>query len=353
MSAAPDLALTNEILKHLREAGFARVGVCDAAPVDRADAFESWLAAGHHGDMRYMAEHLAERLDPRVMVPGAQSVVCVADRYSDGRPDARSVDGAPTGRVARYARGRDYHAVLRERLEPIAESLRNHFPGQRFRVCVDTAPIAEREHAVRAGIGRIGKHTLVIGQGGLGSWIVLGAIVTTVRLQPTEAAGGDPCGSCTRCIDACPTQAIEPWKVKADRCISYLTIEHHGEPAAWFRARSDDWLFGCDACIEACPHSQWTVKARMSPVRPDYAALQRDFTLEAVLRWRETDPAFQSLSPVLRRPSLESWKRNALLLAAGLSADRWNEGLRAAVCACEADETLPISVRQLAASTHP
>ncbi|MFZ4697501.1 MAG: tRNA epoxyqueuosine(34) reductase QueG, partial [Phycisphaerales bacterium] len=330
MSAAPDLALTNEILKHLREAGFARVGVCDAAPVDRADAFQAWLAAGHHGDMRYMAEHLAERLDPRVMVPGARSVVCVADRYSDGRPDARNVDGTPAGRIARYARGRDYHAVLRERLEPIAESLRNRFPGQRFRVCVDTAPIAEREHAVRAGIGRIGKHTLVIGQGGLGSWIVLGAIVTTVRLQPTEAAGGDPCGSCTRCIDACPTQAIEPWKVKADRCISYLTIEHHGEPAAWFRARSDDWLFGCDACIEACPHSQWTVKARTSPVRPDYAALQRDFTLETVLRWSEADAAFQSLSPVLRRPSLASWKRNALLLAAGLSADRWNEGLHAA-----------------------
>jgi len=353
LSAAPDLALTNEILKRLREAGFARVGVCDAAPVDRADAFQAWLAAGHHGDMRYLAEHLAERLDPRVMVPGAQSVVCVADRYSDGRPDARSVDGAPTGRIARYARGRDYHAVLRERLEPIAESLRNRLPGQRFRVCVDTAPIAEREHAVRAGIGRVGKHTLVIGQGSLGSWIVLGAIVTTVRLQPSGAATGDPCGTCTRCIDACPTQAIEPWKVKADRCISYLTIEHHGDPAAWFLARSDDWLFGCDACIEACPHSQWTVKSRNTPVRTDYAAQQRDFTLEAVLRWREDDAAFQALSPVLRRPSLATWKRNALLLAAGLPADRWTEDLRAAVRACEADPSLPISVRQLAAATPP
>ena len=353
MSAAPDLALTNEILERLREVGFARVGVCDAAPVDRADAFQAWLAAGHHGDMRYLAEHLAERLDPRVMVPGAQSVVCVADRYSDGRPDARSVEVAPAGRIARYARGRDYHAVLRERLEPIAESLRDRFPGQRFRVCVDTAPIAEREHAVRAGIGRVGKHTLVIGQGGLGSWIVLGAIVTTMRLQPSDAATSDPCGTCTRCIDACPTQAIEPWKVKADRCISYLTIEHHGDPAAGFRLRSDDWLFGCDACIEACPHSQWTVKARNTPVRTDYAALQRDFTLEAVLRWREDDAAFQALSPVLRRPSLATWKRNALLLAAGLPADRWTEDLRAAVRACEADPALPFSVRQLAAATHP
>lgn len=310
-------ALAQEILSRLRAAGFAMVGICDAREIDRPSAFHAWLDAGHHGDMAYLDAHRRERTDPRVFVPGARSIVCVADRYADGRPDVRSPRGRPHGRIARYARGGDYHQVIRERLEPIAEELRDRFPGERFRVSVDTAPIAERDHAVRAGLGRVGKHTLLIGPGGLGSWLVLGEIVTTVELAATPALAGDPCGACTRCIDACPTQAIEPWSVHAERCISYLTIEHRGDPARWFRERGDDWLFGCDACIEACPHSAPTLRARRRPVPTAYAAANSGFDLEDVLGWTEEDMARLGLSEVLRRPSLEAWRRNAILAAGG------------------------------------
>jgi len=342
VSAEPNAALTHEITARLREAGFALVGVCDARAIDRADAFRAWLDAGHAGDMSYLAEHLDARLDPSVMVPGAKSVVCVADRYADGAPDLRRVDGLPTGRIARYARGRDYHQVLRERLEPIAEELRDRHPGERFRVCVDTAPIAERDHAQRAGLGRVGKHTLLIGAGGTGSWLMLGAIVTTVRLEPST-----PAGACTRCIDACPTQAIEPWKVNAERCISYLTIEHHGEPAAWFRARHDDWLFGCDACVEACPHSQPTRRSRSLPVAAAYVGSRASIDPVEVLRWKVD--AFDTLgfSEVLRRPGLDAWKRNAILLLGGARGAAATRAM-AALQAFADDVSQPAALRSLA-----
>ena len=308
--------LTDEILERMRQAGFALVGACEARPIDRPDLFEAWLQAGHGGEMDWLAARLAERMDPRVMVPGARSVVCVADRYSDGRAD-RLEPGH--GRIARYARGGDYHAIMRERLEPLAEELRDRFPGHRFRVCVDSAPIAERDHAVRAGLGRIGKHTLLIGSGGTGSWLVLGCMVTTVPLRTSAALAGDPCGACTRCIQACPTQAIEPWKVKAERCISYLTIEHAGEPADWFRSRTDDWLFGCDACIEACPHSRPTRRSRRLGANAAYAGGPASLSIQEVLQWQAADWERHAPHGVLRRAPLERWKRNAALLQRGRS----------------------------------
>ncbi len=346
MSDAIDHALTAEILERVRQAGFVLAGVCDAAPVDRPAAFRAWLDAGHAGQMEYLAEHLATRLDPQVLVPGARSIVCVADRYHDGRREGAWRDGPPTGRLARYARGRDYHQVIRERLEPLAQELRDRHPGQRFRVCVDTAPLAERDHAVRAGLGRIGKHTLLIGERGAGSWLVLGAIVTTVPLAPTGARQGDPCGACTRCIDACPTQAIEPWSVRADRCISYLTIEHAGEPAAWFRDRADDWLFGCDACIEACPHSQPTARSRRMGSHPAYHATRSTVELAEVLQWSQATADAQGFSEVLRRAPVEAWKRNALLLLAGMQSR--SAQARSLLSGCVQDASQPEWLRALA-----
>ena len=318
MSQPVDHALTAQITGRLRAAGFALVGVCDARPVERPAAFRAWVDGGHAGQMDYLREQLEIRLDPSALVPGARSIVCVADRYHDGRREAAWHGQAQAGRVARYARGRDYHAVMRERLEPLAEELRDRHAGERFRICVDTAPLAERDHAVRAGLGRIGKHTLLIGQGGAGSWLVLGAIVTTARLAPSAPAEGDPCGSCTRCIDACPTGAIEPWKIRAERCISYLTIEHAGDPAAWFRDRTDDWLFGCDACIEACPHSGATTRSRRLGAHPAYQASHARFELGEVLAWDAGAPDRLGMSEVLRRAPIDAWKRNALLLLAGM-----------------------------------
>lgn len=348
MSAASDAQLTREILARLRADNFALVGICDARAIERQSYFQQWLADGHHGEMQYLAQHFSQRMDPTVLVPEARSVICVADRYSDGRADHRVIDGLPRGRIARYARGRDYHRVLRDRLEPLANELRRRFPGERFRVCVDTAPIAEREHALRAGLGRIGKHTLLIGEQGMGSWLLLGEIVTTMHLQPSEANTSDPCGSCTRCIDACPTQAIEPWKLNAERCISYLTIEHQGAAAAWFHQRTDDWLFGCDACIEACPHSQFTHKSRGAAPSSAYASTHASFALEEVLAWNPEDPAYQGLSTILRRSEISTWKRNALLLLQSLPASRVTQSLRESIQACATDTYLSQSTRDIA-----
>ena len=348
MSDRVDQALTDEIVARLRSAGFAAVGVCDARPIDRPDAFRAWLDAGHAGQMRYLAEHLAARIDPDALVPGARSIVCVADRFHDGRREAAWQGGEPEGRVARYARGRDYHQVMRERLEPLAGELRDRHPDRRFRVCVDTAPLAERDHAVRAGLGRIGKHTLLIGHGGLGSWITLGAIVTTARLVASAPSVGDPCGACTRCIDACPTRAIEPWKLHAERCISYLTIEHAGEPAAWFRERSDDWLFGCDACVEACPHSQPTSRSRRVGVHAGHAHGRARLPLSEVLAWNARTADALGLSEVLRRAPVDSWKRNALLLLGGMQAR--SERARELLQGFARDGGQPQHLRELAGS---
>lgn len=322
---------TRWVLARCVRHGFALAGVADARPSARAAEYRAWIDAGRHGAMAYLAESVERRLDPRALVPGARSVLCVADRYADGRPDRR-VPGF--GRIARYARGEDYHVVIRARLEALAEELLEAFPNERFRVCVDTAPILEREHAERAGLGRIGKHTLLIGPGGAGSWLLLGVVVSTLELAPARADGraegsgpdgttddADPCGACTRCIDACPTGAIAPWSVDASRCVSALTIEDRGTVAERFAGRMEDWLFGCDACQEACPHAQPTVRSRGRGTHEAYRAHRAGFPLLEVLGWTEVDWEAAQLNGVLRRASPSMWRRNAALAAGGVLSD--------------------------------
>jgi len=311
-------AFTDEVLARLRAASFSRVGICDARPSERAAEFRRWLSEGRHGDMAYMAEHVDERLDPAVLVPGARSVICVADRYHDGRhepaPDPAS---RPRGRVARYARGGDYHEIIRARLEPLAKAWRTWRRPHRFRVCVDTAPIMEREHARRAGLGRIGKHTLLIAEG-LGSWLSLGEIVTTYPLLPTPAApfpaNDDPCGACTRCIDSCPTGAISPWSVDATKCLSYLTIEHAGDVAPELETASGDWLFGCDDCQEVCPHNQPTRRSRRAGASAGYESRTNRLDLLEILGWSEADYAAANFTAVIRRASLPMLKRTSIAI---------------------------------------
>lgn len=319
------------VLARCARHGFALAGIADARPSSRAAEYRAWIESGRHGAMAYLAEALERRLDPGVLVPGARSVLCVADRYADGRPDRR-VPGF--GRIARYARGEDYHVVIRARLEALAEELLEAFPNERFRVCVDTAPVLEREHAERAGLGRIGKHTLLIGPAGMGSWLLLGVVVSTLELAPVRADGravgagpggaaddADPCGTCTRCIDACPTGAIVPWSVDASRCVSALTIEDRGSVAEWFAGRTEDWLFGCDACQEACPHAQPTVRSRGLGAHEAYRAHRTGIPILEVLGWTEDDWEAAQLNGVLRRAGAAMWRRNAALAAGGVLAD--------------------------------
>lgn len=358
LSSVDPSARTDALLARCAQHGFALAGVAEARASDRADAFRAWIAAGKQGGMAYLAAELERRLDPRLLVPGAASVLCVADRYADGRPDRR-IPGY--GRIARYARGEDYHVVIRARLEALAAELLRAHPEHRFRVCVDTAPLLEREHAERAGLGRIGKHTLLIGSGGAGSWLLLGAIVSTLAFAPRRADGlpvgadaADPCGGCTRCIDACPTGAITPWSVDASRCVSALTIEERGPVDASFAGRTGDWLFGCDDCQEACPHSQPTRRSRAAGVhdayRPGGAAAM---PLLEVLAW--DDEAYERVrfNEVLRRADLSMWRRNAALAAgsalrSGETPESLRAELRAALAALALDPSAEVPVRDAA-----
>lgn len=317
------------VLDLCRAEGFALAGVAPAEASARAAEQDAWFADGRHGSMAWMEKHVAIRKDVRRILDGAQSVICVADRYSLGESDDVS---AGWGRVARYARGKDYHVVMKRRLHAVCDALASRESDHVFRACVDSAPIHERELAESAGLGSIGKHTLLIAPG-TGSWILLGAIVTTLPLQPTRPPGlppDDPCGTCTRCIDACPTDAIEPWSIDASRCISELTIERRGLVDAKLHPQVGDWLFGCDICQEVCPHNAMTTRNQVIPVHEAYGCPPTPevegrtddgaaFNLETVLDWGSTERSAAFTSSAMKRANLEMMRRNAAIAAGNVS----------------------------------
>ena len=230
--------------------GFPLVGTAPLAPLERAAFCAAWVAEGRAGEMTWLAERMAERTDPPRRWPWVRGFVVVAWPYRPPpTPNARWRERLH-GRIAAYALGIDYHEVVRGRLRTLAQQLGARLGG-RWRASVDTGPILEREWAMRAGIGWIGKHTLVLHRAA-GSWFLLGVLVTDVDL-PAVPLPEDHCGTCTRCLDACPTQALTPRVMDPRRCISYLTIEHRSAIPAALRPGVDNWVFGCDLCQEACP----------------------------------------------------------------------------------------------------
>lgn len=278
--------------------GFDVFGVAPPEPSEvRATEYREWIRRGFHGSMTYLESHADAKYDPEALLPGCRSVVVAASNYfqhatrrasADRDPHSHGVKEADipnerqeqTGRVSVYAWGRDYHKVIGSRLRRICRELSERYPDESFRPFVDVLPIAERHYAERAGIGFIGRNTLLITRE-FGSWVFLSGLLTTLALDPTSsarAARAMRCPSgCTRCIDACPTDALyAPHRIDASKCISYLTIERRSEEAARERveaglsgaedrdrrrlesereaeARSDDWLFGCDVCQQVCP----------------------------------------------------------------------------------------------------
>jgi len=239
-----------------QELGFARAAVVPIEPPRRRELYTSWLAAGHGAGMTYLAspEHVEARGDLRSLLASARSLVVVALAYhrDDPVPPSRLV----RGRIARYARGDDYHLVLRDRLVVLADRIAAEL-GEPVatRPCVDSAPVLEREWAERGGLGFIAKNTMLIAPG-LGSYVVLGELLVAADLTPTmpSAPPKPRCGGCRSCLDACPTQAfVDAYVLDARRCISYLTIEHHGAIPRELRASIGTWIFGCDVCQEVCP----------------------------------------------------------------------------------------------------
>ncbi len=307
--------------------GFAIAGVSQAGRSSHDVALMQWLAAEKHGEMQWMNENIEIRLDPRNLIEGAKTVICVADRYGIL---AENSLGERSGRIARYARGRDYHKTMKKRLHVICDALKKDFPKEIFRACVDTAPLLEREFAQRSGIGAIGKHTLLIEQG-IGSWMLLGAIVTTAPCQTSTRVVVDPCATCTRCIDACPTDAISPWALDARKCISYLTIEHRGDIDPLYYPKIGRWLFGCDICQEVCPHNQPSELSENAPLHPSYKQRLDSFDVLDVLAWDEESRRDNFQGSSMKRAKLGMIRRNAVIVAGNILAESDDDVLRSAL----------------------
>jgi epoxyqueuosine reductase len=305
--------LTRRVREATWEQGFSAVGIAAASALPRAE-LATWLERSYHGEMDYMARGAEKRLDPSLVVEDIRSIVSVAlDYHSDWEPP---YDDPRRGVISRYALGRDYHRVLERRLGKLIESLRRIEPAIRGRAYVDTGPVMEKVWAARAGLGWIGKHTNLISRE-RGSWFFLGELLLTEALEP-DLPVADYCGSCTRCIEVCPTEAIvEPYVLDATRCISYLTIELRGSIPEEFRRPMGNLVFGCDLCQDVCP---WNRKATGAGP-DDFREPGRDYSLRELSRLTPAEFSRTFTASPVKRARWRGFMRN-VAVAMGNSGSR-------------------------------
>jgi epoxyqueuosine reductase len=291
--------------------GFETVGVCAAATAPHVAAYRTWLDKGYHGEMGYLLDHLPLKEHPERLLPNVRSVVAVTLGY---RRPAETGMGMP--RIARYALGRDYHKVVRARLRRLGKWIEREHPGHASRPCVDSAPIFERDFARLAGLGWFGKNTMLI-DSRRGSFFFIGLLLTTVEFAVDQAAIGG-CGTCTRCVEACPTGAIVfedgRWQVAAHRCVSYLTIEHRGAIEPHLEEEIGDWTFGCDTCQDVCPFNEprETQPLRARETREEDFLQHRDWpALTDLALISEEHWDVLTRGSAIRRAGLEGLRRNA------------------------------------------
>ena len=305
------LARSQAIKSHATTLGFDLVGIAAAVATDHANYVRSFLATGQHGDMHYLASRLEERLDPAVYLPGARAAVCVAINYHVPLTPADQELESPA-RIARYALGDDYHEVLKAKLHRLADFIRQLDPSAVTKAAVDTAPVLERELAARSGIGWVGKNTLLI-HPRLGSYFFLGEVITTAELA-LDSAMPDRCGTCTRCLDACPTGAFPaPYQMDASKCISYLTIEHRSAIRPELEERMDNWLYGCDICQEVCPWNSRAPTSHEEAFRPRWPSGTVSAT--AVASWSSEEYRSQLRHSAMRRVKLPVLQQSATRIA--------------------------------------
>ncbi len=331
-NAATKLPDVGMLRRWARELGFASLGVADVDLSSAEPGLQAWLDAGFHGEMDYMARHGAKRARPGELVPGTVRALMATLEYAPQDPgwlDAARSALADEARayVSRYALGRDYHKVVRARLQRLAERIEAHVGAFGYRVFCDSAPVMEVELARRAGLGWRGKHTLLI-DARRGSTFFLGTIYTDLAL-PAGEASDDHCGTCTRCIAACPTGAIvAPYRVDARRCISYLTIEHKGAIPEDLRAAIGNRIYGCDDCQIACPWNRFAQPAALG----DFAARERldEASLVELFAWSADEFDARLAGSPIRRIGHERWLRNlAVALGNGAGGDEAIAALRA------------------------
>lgn len=304
------MELTNWLADRAKSLGFSGVGVAPAVTPPGVARLDQWLAAGYAGEMRYLASRREAYDHPRHVLEGARSVVMLTLDYQTASP----VPTTPgEGRISRYAWGTaDYHDIIHERLKQLIAELASVAPEWTWRGVVDTAPLMEREFAHLAGLGWQGKHTLLLSRTA-GSWFFLAALVTDAPLEVNMTPATDHCGTCTACLDACPTEAFPaPHVLDASRCISYLTIEHRGPIPLELREGMGDWIFGCDICQEVCP---WNRKVP-STDEPVFAPQEKHNPVDLIELFALTDEEFRER---FRRTPLWRAKRRGLLRNAAIA----------------------------------
>lgn len=299
--------------------GFQSVGFASLSePMHGFAFYRDWLAAGHHAGMDYLVKHAELRSSATQLLSGARTAIVCTQNYAQPL-------SVPAGRlkVARYSQNRDYHTVLRKRLRRLEALLAGQWPEANFRPCIDSAPLLERELAQRAGLGWFGKNTCLI-DSKRGSYFLIALLLTTLELAPSKPAEGG-CGTCTACIDACPTGAIVHgngrWQVDSRQCISYWTIEHHGDIPLTIAEKMGDWAFGCDICQEVCPFNQ---PRPHQPLRaettqdPDFLPAGPAPTLDEVAAWDEQSWDAATQGRPLRRARRDGLMRNVAIVQENL-----------------------------------
>ncbi|NUN71172.1 MAG: tRNA epoxyqueuosine(34) reductase QueG [Bacteroidetes bacterium] len=303
------MTIEQRIREKAAELGIHKIGFARAEELSQERSrLAEWLHRGAHASMQWMERNADKRTDPRLVVPGAKTVISCAVNYYT--PVQHSQDEG-TGKFSRYAWGDDYHLHVTERIQTLFQCIKQWEPGSDGRYYVDTGPVMEKVWAARAGIGWQGKHTNLITKE-YGSWVFLGEIITTLELTP-DAPMEDFCGTCTACIDACPTDAItEPYDVDSQRCISYLTIEHRGEIARELGERFDRWVYGCDICQDVCPWNRFQQPTEHAEFEPRPANIDPPLQELAGLSQEEFSARFRN-SPV-KRTKRDGLVRNASIV---------------------------------------
>ena len=298
------------IKQEAQDLGFLSCGIAEATFLEEeAPRLEQWLKAGHHGTMHYMERHFDKRLDPRKLVPGARSVISLLYNYYT--PQLQSDPEAP--KISKYAYGTDYHFVLKKKLKTLFQCLQERFGAIQGRVFVDSAPVMDKAWAVKSGLGWLGKNTNVIAPK-KGSFFFICEIITDLELE-YDAPITDHCGTCTACIDACPTGALSPYQIDGSKCISYFTIELKDALPPAMKDQMDHWMFGCDVCQTVCPWNRFSQphqEPQFAP-NPDLLSMTQADWVELT---RETfDKVFKSSA--VKRTKFEGLKRNISFIQKG------------------------------------
>ncbi len=306
---------SQRIREFARHIGFELVGIAPAVQAETWEKLNDWLARGFAGEMHYLERRRDAYRHPDAVLPPVRSVIMLGLVYGDGQRPSCPETTPPAPRIARYALGtRDYHHVIREKLKSLSDRIHELVPGCRTRGVVDTAPLLERDFARLAGLGWFGKNTLLINKH-LGSELFLAALLTDVELEPDEPHQTQHCGSCTRCLDVCPTDAfLEPYVLDATKCISYLTIELRNAPIpVELRSGMGNWLFGCDECQTVCPWNRKAPATQVEEFYPDSTISGRSIADWLGITPEEFDRLY-SLTP-LSRPGWQGIVRNACIVA--------------------------------------